>query len=213
MPSQGWNSGNNDWKEVLIFLMEFAVTQIVQFFFLASCEGNDFSVILTWIEDRKKNTHIWTFKRQSSKHFGLWHFLVKYGLQGSRNNTEKSKSNNYEDILLVVWGKSYCLRMAPKPSSTPEAVTLNYPLWLTSRCLKPLFRGFWTLVCFMWALYALPLYENPSYVHVRPSMAFVSSKLGVGGPALRQTPGLLNWTECPGCLSRKLALSFPRKRS
>ena len=45
MPSQGWNSGNNDWKEVLIFLMEFAVTQIVQLFFLASCEANDFSFL------------------------------------------------------------------------------------------------------------------------------------------------------------------------
>ena len=40
--------------------MGFAVTQIVQSFFLASCEGNDFFffvILILWIEDRKK-THL-----------------------------------------------------------------------------------------------------------------------------------------------------------
>ena len=114
-----------------------------------------FFVILTlWIEDRKKNTseHLNVIVVNISV-FGISQSNTDYRVQGTIQR--KSKSNNYEGILLVVWRKSYCLRMAPKPPSTPEAVTINYPLWLTSRCLKPLFRSFGGFE--RWSLYVASL--------------------------------------------------------
>ena len=65
----------------------------------------------------------------------------------------------------------------------------------------------------MWALYALPLYENPSYVHVRPSMAFVSSKINSrgGGAGFEADARFAELNRMPRLLVQKAGAQFSQE--